>query len=518
MSASPQHPTPSFTNDASQQPSFTRAYAVDVFLSYAHLDNQENWIKNFHSRLQMRLQELLGTEDVVVWLDEKLGGQDVLTEVLRANVERSALFISVLSPRYVASGSCREELEWFVTIAGRKGGLRVGNRSRLIRVVKIPLDRGEEPPDFKTTLGYEFYEVIPTGFRTFDSERGMPRFLQFLERCEDLAQEAAGILRKMKQLPSTGPHRKTVFLAETTRDLEARRVSIRSELTGRGHTVVPTELLPDSGSELRAAVRTLLAKADISVHLIGRTYGVIPDQESKSFGELQYELALAERGRAGFQHLVWIPSDLQNLEERQQLFLARVHGDPGMSSQSRGDVLKTGFESFKGELLDAAERETKVPLGLEGGAHRKPVYLLCDQPDLRREQLARIKAYLRSRGHQVELPPFQGNPEELRALEEELIGDTEAALIYYGTAKDAWILRKRKNLLKVLSKKVTGRAYVRALYLCTPRDESKGDYLGAPDGRWIDSEVFPPLLVLGDCEDFEPEKLGKFLELIEKEE
>ena len=29
--------------------SFTRAYDVDVFVSYGHLDNQKNWVTNFHS-------------------------------------------------------------------------------------------------------------------------------------------------------------------------------------------------------------------------------------------------------------------------------------------------------------------------------------------------------------------------------------------------------------------------------------------------------------------------------------
>jgi hypothetical protein len=92
----------------------------------------------------------------------------------------------------------------------------------------------------------------------------------------------------------------------------------------------------------------------------------------------------------------------------------------------------------------------------------------------------------------VNLPPFQGEPEELRAMEEE-------ALIYYGTAKDVWVLRKRKNLLKVLSTKQTGRDYARALYLCSPKDEIKADYLEVPGHRYPESTGFPPVLVLGDC-------------------
>ena len=443
-------------------------------------------------------------------------------DVLSAKVSRSAVFISVLSPRYIASASCRKELDWFVAAADETGGLRVDTQSRLVRVVKTKLLEGTEPPNFKATLGYEFYESNAqdtTAFREFDSEPGMPQFNQFRERCDVLTQAVARMLLRMKQMAgrsSVETSSRTVFLARTTRDLEPRRASIRSELTGRGHTVLPTEPLPDSGPELKTAVQALLAKTEISVHLIGCSYGVIPEQETKSFGELQYELALTQRERAGFHHLVWIPEDLQNPEERQQAFLARVHSDSDQSAQGKSDVFKTSFESFKEGLLDVLARRPEVS-ALPLGAKAKAVYLLCDQPDLMRNQLAKIKAYLRSRGHPVELAPFQGEPEELRELEEELIGDTDAALIYYGAAKDVWILRKRKNLLKVLSKKQPGRDYARALYLCTPKDELKADYLEAQDHQYLESAGFPPLLVLGDCEDFQPKKLDAFIALIEKE-
>ena len=67
-------------------------------------------------------------------------------------------------------------------------------------------------------------------------------------------------------------------------------------------------------------------------------------------------------------------------------------------------------------------------------------------------------------------------------MEEELIGDTDAVLIYYGTATDLWVLRTRKNVLKVLSSKQKGRDYARALYLATPKDDIKtGNYLSIAD-------------------------------------
>ena len=502
--------------------SFTGIYAVDVFISYGHIDNQANWVTHFHSVLQTRLQELLGSERVVIWRDVKLNGIDAFEDAIRRSVCSSALFLSVLSPRYVASPSCRNELDWFVDAAERGDGLRLDIQSRLIRVVKTRLQEGMQPTNFKATLGYEFYESDPQNpeiFREFGSQEGMPRFEKFMDRLDILAQTLARTLFKMRQVqPSTKEGlQRTIFLARTTSDLEPHRASIQRELAGRGHTVIPTEPLPDTGSELRTIAETLLAQADVSVHLIGRRYGVIPEEETSSFGELLYDLASAQRKRSGFHQLVWIPEDLQNPDDAQEAFLAKVRGVFDQTACEKGDVFETSFESFKEGLLDVVSRKPE-PTPIPSSVKARAVYLLCDQPDLKQDQLDKIKAYLRSRGHPVELPPFQGEPSELRAMEEELIGDTDAALIYYGMARDLWVLQKRKNVLKVLSSKEKGRDYARGLYLARPKDDIKAaNYLTVADGVYPEGEGFPPLLLLGDCEEFQPEKLDAFIKFIERE-
>jgi hypothetical protein len=507
------------TPNVGAEQSFTGAYAVDVFISYGHIDNEARWVTDFHSALQRRLRELLGT--VVAWRDVRLDRTGPYQDDLRRIVHDSALFLSILTPRYVESHSCREELDWFVSGAKDSNGSRLETQSRLIRVVKTMIEHGTQPQSFNDVLGYEFYELDsqnPNLFREFGSHEGMSRFDKFADRLDDLAQTVARKLRGMRKVGgATNENARTVFLARVTSDMEKHRASIQSELAGRGHIVVPSEPLPDTGSEVKAATEALFAKADISVHLVGRRYGVIPEEETRSFGELLYDLASAQRERKGFHQLVWIPEDLQSPEDAQQVFLKKVRGGFDQTASGNSDVFETSFESFKEGLLDVVSRKPAPP-PISSAVKKKAVYLLCDQPDRRQEQLEKRKASLRGRGHPVELPPFQGEPEELRAMEEELIGDTDAALIYYGTAKDLWVLRKRKSVLKVLSSKQKGRDYARALYLATPKDDMKAvNYLTTSDRNYPEIEGFPPLLLVGDCEDFQPEKLHSFIELIERE-
>ena len=83
-------------------------FAHDVFISYAHLDNQElvegqkGWVANFHRALEIRVGQYLGKEPDI-WRDPKLHGNDVFAETLVTQVRDSAILISILSPRYVRS-------------------------------------------------------------------------------------------------------------------------------------------------------------------------------------------------------------------------------------------------------------------------------------------------------------------------------------------------------------------------------------------------------------------------------
>ena len=500
-------------------PSFTGTYSVDVFISYGHIDNTENWITDLHAALDRRLKQLLGAteNELVVWRDTRLERIGAYKEQLRGTICDSAVFISILTPRYLVSDSCKEELDWFV--GGRDGrGSRADKESRLICVGKTWLQDAVKPSNFTSALGFDFYEKDPFNpdqFHEFGSRESNSRFGRFSEQLESLAQATARLLRKMRRAsPVTKDTGRTIFLAPVASDLRPRRESIKTELTSRGHTVLPDEALPDTGPELRAALKPFLENSNISIHLCGAKYGSIPESETQSYSELVYNLTCAERSRPAFRQLVWIPEDLQNPDPAQKTFLSQILDIPDGKDFEKHEVFRTSFESFKEGVLDLLSKKPVTP-EIPTNINAKAVYLLCDHPDLTQDHLEKVKSYLRGRGHPVELPAFQGELKELREMEEETIADTDAALIYYGTAQDVWVKRQRMNVRKILSSKPGRRDYIRALYLAAPRDEIKtGSYLSIPDRRYPEAG-FPPLLLLGDCEEFRPENLEPFLQLLE---
>jgi len=103
--------------------SFLSDYEDDIFISYAHNDNeallegQRGWIDNLHQALKKRLQVHLGAK-VEIWRDPRLQGNDYFADALVEQIPKVAILISVLSPSYINSEWCRKEMELFCRIAG----------------------------------------------------------------------------------------------------------------------------------------------------------------------------------------------------------------------------------------------------------------------------------------------------------------------------------------------------------------------------------------------------------------
>lgn len=110
-------------------------YENDVFISYSHTDNdpvikgEQGWVDFFEDLLLKRLRVRLGKE-IVIFRDPQLRRYGKFSDQLAEKISTSAVFICILSPRYVQSDWCKRELSEFYT---RAGG------DRIIKVVKTVL-------------------------------------------------------------------------------------------------------------------------------------------------------------------------------------------------------------------------------------------------------------------------------------------------------------------------------------------------------------------------------------------
>src|SRR6516162_456444 len=140
----------------------------NVFISYAHIDDQplspgeKGWITRFHATLKAILSMRLGRGEAKIWRDEKLQGNDVFSNEIVAQFRQSAVLISVVTPRYLNSEWCTREAHEFCQAAQQTGGLVIGNKSRVFKVIKTPVDNQEAeslPAHMKDLIGFEFFAI-----------------------------------------------------------------------------------------------------------------------------------------------------------------------------------------------------------------------------------------------------------------------------------------------------------------------------------------------------------------------
>ena len=250
---------------------YTPGFDVDVFISYAHRNNESGWVTEFCEFLRQRVPEFLQhTAQVEVWKDDTLSGFDTLWPTLQQKIESSALFISVCSPVYVTSANCAKEVEHFLGHNAQTA--RMDRTSRMARVAIIPYTtEAEALPPFRQndTVYYQFYEEQAGGtIEQFEAASDL-----FRKQADRVAQHIAGQLRRLRQLSerdgshAKGRKRKALFVASTSKDRADHRLTLVNEL--KDHEVLT---VPDGSygtEELTKLTNDLLARSECSVHLLG---------------------------------------------------------------------------------------------------------------------------------------------------------------------------------------------------------------------------------------------------------
>src|SRR5580698_1457923 len=330
------------------------SFDCDAFISYCHIDNvglvdgSKGWITNLHRALEIRVGQLLG-EKPEIWRDPKLTGNDVFENTLVEQLKRVAVLITIVSPRYVKSEWTRRELIEFWKAAEAQGGVTFHDKARIFKVMKTPIPREMDPPELQSLLGYEFFQIDPQSgrIRELDEVFGTEAQRDFWMKLDDLAHDVAALLEILQDesqatTPGSQPVRKgSVFLAETTADLKEQRDALRRDLQQHGYTVLPARGLPLVASEMKTSLEEDLAQCRMSIHLVGRNYGFVPEGSSVSLLEIQNELAI-ERGKQGeFVRLLWIPAGQQVEDDRQARVIDQFRMDPRM--QIGADLLETFF-------------------------------------------------------------------------------------------------------------------------------------------------------------------------------
>jgi hypothetical protein len=482
-----------------------------LFISYAHRDNQPliegkpGWIDQFERVLQVRLGQLLGKEPKI-WRDHTvLQGNDVFAAVIEQGLCRSAVLVPVITPSYRNSEWCEKEMTRFCEAAERAGGIRVGNATRIFKVIKTPIPREEEPPLLQDLIGYEFFRRDSSGrVREFLLHGGEQVDPEYLRKVDDLAEDIRLLIERV--LNAAGPsdlrdstEQPVVYVAETTSDVATDRERLLRTLRQRGYGYLPDRRLPfATGSEYRSAIREAMSRSRLSVHLIGGLYGGVPEAETESVVAIQDAIAAEVASERPFPRLVWIAPGVETADPRQRGFLDRLRDQPGSA-----EILSGSLEELE-TLLEDRLRPPPKPVAQADSA-LKYVYVLCAQCDLEGAEAVRDWLFDHVPDVEVVLPLFEGDETEIHTLHVETLKTCQGVLIYYGKSGEPWLRAKLLELQKAAGYGRNRPFAAKAICLAPPSSPAKQRF------RTREALVFP------DFAGPTAECLDSFLKLLRSE-
>jgi len=476
-----------------------------LFISYAHLDNQpvsENdvgWISRFHTSLAAILSMRLGRK-AEIWRDDRLQGNDVFAQEIMAQFPDTAALVAVVSPRYVQSEWCLREARSFCETAEKTGGVLVENKSRIFKVVTLPVDsEAALPPPMRETLGLKFYVSEPNGVEKELNPAYDPALLPKLtNECARLAQYIAGLIKQLEAQPGTEAvtapaasttTRPAVYLAECSKDRRDDRSALRTELEMRGYRVLPDSQLSNDEEQFTATVRGLLEECALSIHLVGGLYGAVCDGESqKSVVELQNQLAVQCARASGLRRIISLPDGTQTSDARQQAFIDALHRDP--NAQFAADVITADLEAIKTAIratLARIENPSQVQAAAvaAAGAERPLVYLICDERD--RKATVPLRRFLKEQGLEVEIPVFEGDAAIVRTANQDRLAQCQAVLVFFGLGTEAWKATVDGDLCKSAALRPGRAPPLVYTWLAEPSTPAKTDCIDMGEANLIDA-------------------------------
>jgi hypothetical protein len=349
------------------------------------------------------------------------------------------------------------------------------------------------PAVVKDVLGYEFFTIEDGTPLELDSAYGEKFAQDYNRKVGKLAWDISQLLKKLETgtrgngYGQQGPPKPAVYLAKCSYDRKQAREILEGELKRHDYPVLPDQELPRDEAEYVTAVEGLLKRCKLSIHLVGETYGGVPDGPSqKSEVILQNELA-AQRSRSDqLKRVIWVPEGTHSKQPQQQAFINALHQEAEV--QIGADLITADIEGLKtaihAVLTKLEKPEPQLPANQAAAADQaKLIYLICNEKD--RKATVPIRKYCRGLGFEVAIPAFEGDATAVREAHQQLLTNCDALILFYGAGDESW-RRTIANDLKKMPGYRSGKPLLASYtYLADPRTSSKEDLIDMEEPNLI---------------------------------
>jgi hypothetical protein len=452
---------------------YVPGFEYDIFISYAHLNNESpktkekgwGWVDSFHYNLEYYLALKFGRyRKIKIWYDGKLDGTQLFDDVISQKIRSSALFLSLASKAYYESEYCRSELkEFYSTAEGNPELLKVENRYRIVHVLLQNIPESEWLPEFGRTPAFTFHDADINAAEW----AGYP-YSHDIQACEtairDLTDAIYATLETFKKIreDTTSPPgnaevvdeskvgRFELYFADVGDTLVKLRRRVVARIKESDKQVKVGRFLPPPYDPIEHddEVSKTLKSARLSVHLLneypGKPIEDVDNKRALTYPQKQAELA---RDTAQSQLVVWVPKniDLEQIDPEYDEYKNFLKNLDRLAAEEKSkgitDAVQPKHNFIHGASEDLAECILQKVDALRRRDERPPPDvggILVDTHSKDTIYATQIGGFLSKRGMRVHLVPHIGESEDAKMLYEETLKQVRSVLIVFGGVAKSW--------------------------------------------------------------------------------
>lgn len=242
-----------------------------IFVSYAHADDlpfgnsSYGWVTSFVENLRKTLARCAGGSKVEIWIDHQLQPQRRVTPELRQKIKESAIFLAFMSPSYLESDWCPQEMTTFVQELG------LGDTADRVFLVEIlPTKREDWHEAARNISAIEFFRKVPTSPAPKILGWPLPDTLgdrAYWDEVSDLADAIAGQLAELSKSAGARSIPARLPPAEVVVAPPAISGPSTTSIPEAAHLSLVVHVADDEDQELVAAARHLLEELEVDAYM-----------------------------------------------------------------------------------------------------------------------------------------------------------------------------------------------------------------------------------------------------------
>ena len=449
---------------------YVPGHEIDIFISYAHFDDikdvgeQRKWVEGFTEDLRIRLElKLKGKSSFDLWSDQKLAKHKDLRTELASKLEKSAVLVVILSPKYLDSEWCDFERKIFLDHLAHRNRSEAISTIFLIQTDKI--DQDKLPSQF-TNASYNFWveykqKDIVRRLHPHGNEEEKQSYIDEFDRMtKDLIKQLDELRSERETKAESGsieiadaPLPSTIFLGKVvgSGNLFELRENLLSRFADEHIKSIPETFdnYPMGPNAFEEKMKQDLEQCQSFIQLLDESIGDRGKDLPDGWPGLQYKIAQ----EMNIDIVQWYDAqnrDLHDLKDDQ-------HKNFLLNCQHNETLQIMSINDFEDMVIQKLNRPPSIPLPTA-----RKIYVMIERKDSEAIGEPLKEAIWERQDLNAEFLDPCDDPLELERTKKREVRNSNGVIIVYGDINPSWV----KSQITVCEKERTRNPLYNRLAIC----------------------------------------------------